>query len=409
MPLTLPDFNLSPEQVEFRDTLRRFFEANAPMTETRRVMASGEGISSALWEKAGSELGLVGLAIPEADGGQGFGLKELAIALAEVGRALAPIPLYASAALAGRVVARVLEASGVKSGPWLGDLASGRVATLAWLEGAGPWDVESVRIEAKPAGAGFRLTGEKRHVLDGAVAARFFVVARVGRGLGLFAVEAGTPGLAVVPQQAFDVTRSLARLRFDDVEVVPVGTPGEDGPAIERGLEEARALACAEMVGGMQRVLEAAVDYANARHQFGRPIGSFQAIKHKCADMLIDFEGARTAVEAAIEACEGSAAVDEREVAAERALLAAVAKAHAGPAYVRMAIENMQIQGGVGYTWEYDAHLYYRRAQASELFHGPASDHQDRIARLLAASSKPSARPTNGASGGPAAMRGGAR
>ena len=382
MPLALPDFSLAPEQVEFRDTLRRFFEANAPIGETRRVMASGEGISSELWKKAAAELGLVGLAIPEAHGGQGFGLKELSIALSEVGRALAPIPLFSSAALAGRVVARVLEASGAKAQEWLGALAAGQIATLAWLEDGSSWEPARVRLEAKPSGAAYRLSGEKRLVLDGAVAERIFVVARMPgsaarQGLGLFAVDAGAPGLSIEKQEAFDITRSLATVALSNVEARPVGKAGEDGPAIERGLEEATVLLCAEMVGGMQRVLEAAVDYANARHQFSRPIGSFQAIKHKCADMLIDFEGARTAVEAAILACE----VDDPE----RSLLASVAKAHSGPAYVRMAIENMQIQGGVGYTWEYDAHLFYRRAQSGEILHGSASEHHERLARLLAA------------------------
>jgi len=381
VPLSLPDFNLASEQVEFRDTLRRFFEANAPIGETRRVMESGEGMSRSLWEKAGSELGLVGLAIPEVHGGQGFGLKELSIALAEVGRALAPIPLFASAALAGRVVARVLDASGAKAEPWLAPLAAGRIATLAWVEDAGPSDPARTRLEAKPSGAGHRLTGEKRIVLDGPVAERFFVVARLPgstgeQGLGLFAVDADAAGSSIERQESFDVTRSLATLRFANAEAIAVGQPGEDGSAIRRGLEEATVLLCAEMVGGMQRVLEAAVDYANARHQFGRPIGSFQAIKHKCADMLIDFESSRTAVEAAIEACEA----DDPE----RSLLAAVAKAQCGPAFVRMAIENMQIQGGVGYTWEYDAHLYYRRAQSGELLHGAASEHRDRVARLVA-------------------------
>ncbi len=147
MPLTLSDFNLGPEQVEFRDTLRRFFEANAPIAETRRVMASGEGLSRPLWEKAGAELGLVGIAIAEDHGGQGFGLKELSIALAEAGRALAPIPLFASAALAGRVVTRVLEASGAKAEAWLGPLAAGRIATLAWTEDAGPSDPARTRLE----------------------------------------------------------------------------------------------------------------------------------------------------------------------------------------------------------------------------------------------------------------------
>lgn len=382
MPLSLPDFNLTPEQVEFRDTLRRFFEANAPMEQTRRVMASGEGLSRALWDKAGAELGLVGLAMPEAHGGQGFGLKELGIALAECGRVLAPIPLFSVAALAGRVVARVLEASGGKAEDWLGPLAAGRIATLAWQEDGGPVDPARTRLEARTSGAGHRLSGEKRIVLDAPVAERFFVVARVpgtggGEGLGLFAVDAGAPGLTLERSEAFDPTRTLATLRFANVEALPVGAPGADGPAIGRGLEEATVLLCAEQVGGMQRVLEAAVDYANARHQFGRPIGSFQAIKHKCADMLIDFEASRTAVEAAIEACDA----DDPE----RALLASVAKAQCGPAYVRMAIENMQIQGGVGYTWEYDAHLYYRRAQAAELLLGSASEHHDRVARCVAA------------------------
>lgn len=380
MPLALPDFDLSAEQVEFRDTLRRFFDAHAPMTETRRSMASASGCSAALWEKAAEELGLAGLAIAEEHGGQGFGLVELSIALAEAGRALAPIPLFSTAGLAGRVIAQVVRASGAKAGPWLEPIAAGRPATLAWLEPGSGWDPAQTRCEARPSGSGFRLSGEKCLVLDGPFAERFFVVARSGAGQGLFAVDAGAPGLSIEPSEGFDVTRRLARIRFVNVELRAVGEPGSDGPAIVRGLEEATALLCGEMVGGMQRVLETAVDYANARHQFGRPIGSFQAIKHKCANMLIDFEGARTASRAAVDACDAGDP--------EASLLVSVAKAHAGPAYVRMAIESMQIQGGVGYTWEYDAHLFYRRAQASEILLGSASEHHDRIARRLAASSR---------------------
>lgn len=381
MPLSIADHQLDAEQTEFRDTLRRFFEANAPIAEVRRVMYPGEGISTELWKKAGAELGLVGLAIGEDQGGQGFGLKELAIALSEVGRSLAPIPLFSSAALAGRVVARVVEGGGGAGGDWLGALAAGQIATLAWLEDGRGWDPAQVRIEATRDGDAYRLSGVKRLVLDGGIAERFFVVARVAgkpdEGLALFSVETGADGLTVERQEPFDITRSLASLRFENVRVRPVGRPGADGAAIRRGLDEATVLLCAEMVGGMQRVLEAAVDYANARHQFGRPIGSFQAIKHKCADMLIDFEAGRTALEAALEACASGDA--------ESARLVSVAKAWCGPAYVRMAIENMQIQGGVGYTWEYDAHLFYRRAQASEILLGAASDHHERIARGLAA------------------------
>ena len=161
---------------------------------------------------------------------------------------------------------------------------------------------------------------------------------------------------------------------------IPVGEVGNAGAGLRAGLEESTALLCSEMVGGMQRILEAAVDYASERHQFSRPIGSFQAIKHKCADLLIDFEGARTASEGAITALE-----EEDE---ERSLLVAVAKSYIGPAYARMTTENMQIQGGVGYTWEYDAHLYFRRALSGASMLGDAALHQERLARLVASGLK---------------------
>jgi alkylation response protein AidB-like acyl-CoA dehydrogenase len=378
--LQLADFNLSEERTEFRDTLRRFFEESAPITEVRRVMGLGQGLSEPLWKLASEELGLAGIAIAEEYGGQGFGIAELGIALGEAGRALAPIPLFASAALAGRVVESVAGPSG--GGEWLEPIAAGRIATLAWVEASGSWNAEDVAMEARPDGADFRLTGEKHFVLDAPYAERLFVIARQpgsggADGIGLFAVEADAEGVAVSPCETLDLTRPLSRVAFEGAAARRVGSGPNDHAAIRAGLDEATALLCAEMVGGMQKILETAVDYAAERHQFSRPIGSFQAIKHKCADMLIDFEGARTAADGAIVAHEAGDP--------ERALLSSVAKAHLGPCYRHMTTQNMQIQGGVGYTWEYDAHLYFRRALACEALLGDSAEHQERLTRLVAA------------------------
>jgi alkylation response protein AidB-like acyl-CoA dehydrogenase len=284
------------------------------------------------------------------------------------------MPLFASAALAGRAVEAVATDD---AGDWLAPIAEGQVATLGLLEASGSWAPEDVAVEALPQGADFRISGEKHFVLAGLDAARFFLVARApgsrGReGLGFFVLDRDTAGVEIVPMATLDVTRKLATLRLDGALARPVGDPGGAASALEGALEEATVLLCAEMIGGMGKVLESAVAYAGSRFQFGRAIGSFQAIKHKCADMLIDFEGARTASATALEA-----------PPVERSELASVAKAFSGPAYTRMATENLQIHGGVGYTWEYDAHLYYRRAKACEVLLGNATLHHERLAQAL--------------------------
>lgn len=399
MALQLADFNLSDERKEFRDTLRRFFEEHAPIGEVRRVMEMGEGVSESLWKRASEELGLAGIAIAEESGGQGFGLKELAIALAESGRSLAPIPLFASAALAARVV-QAVTALGEREGQaaeWLEPIASGRIATLAWVEANGRWDPAAVEMEATAEAGAYHLSGEKHFVLAAPHAERFFIVARMpgtsgDDGVGLFAVEAGSAGIEILERETLDLTRPLSTIRLERVTAKAVGAVGDSAAAIRAGLDEATALLSAEMIGGMQRVLEAAVDYASERHQFSRPIGSFQAIKHKCANLLIDFEGSRTVADAALTAFE--------EGDPERSLLASVAKSHVGPAFLRMTTENMQIQGGVGYTWEYDAHLYFRRAHAGTLLLGDASAHQERITRWVAANGIAAGRVGHGNPGG---------
>jgi alkylation response protein AidB-like acyl-CoA dehydrogenase len=382
MAFALQDYALEEEQREFRDMLRRFFDANAPIGEVRRVVDSDTALSVDLWKRCCEELALPGLAISEAHGGQGFGLAELGLALSEVGRSLAPIPLFASAALAGRAV----EASaGDDAGDWLRPIAEGQVAALAIAESSGSWQPGEVRVEATPDGDAFRISGEKRFVLAGRNAERFFVVARApgseGReGIGLYALDREMAGVDVRPVATLDVTRKLATLHLNKALAKPVGSPGDTAGPLERALVEATALLCAEMVGGMGIVLETAVAYAGSRYQFGRAIGSFQAIKHKCADMLVDFEGARTASTAALDAATANDA--------ERSVLASVAKAYAGPAYTRVATENLQIHGGVGYTWEYDAHLYYRRAKSCEVLLGDATLHHEHLAQALVAEEK---------------------
>ena len=377
MSFELSDFDLDDAQREFRDILRRFFEDHAPITLVRSVVDSEAGISSDLWKRVCDELGLPGLAVSEVADGQGFGLPELGLALAETGRSLAPIPLFASAALAGRAIQNVAGDAGRE---WLAAIARGRIATLAFVEESGSWDPADTSAVAAPDGDGFRLSGEKCFVIDGGNAELLFVVARLPDtrsrdGLGLFVVDADEQGAHTTGVTSLDVTRKLSTLRLDGARARAVGTPGEAAAGLERALEEATVLLCAEMVGGMTKVLETAVEYAGTRYQFGRAIGSFQAIKHKCADMLIDLEGARTATSAAIAAAQTNDS--------ERSVLASVAKAFTGRAYTRMTTENLQIHGGVGYTWEYDAHLYFRRAKSCEAMLGDAALHHERLAQAL--------------------------
>ncbi|MBW2499999.1 MAG: acyl-CoA/acyl-ACP dehydrogenase, partial [Deltaproteobacteria bacterium] len=219
MATLLPDFDLSEEQLEFRASLRRFFEERAPLSETRRVMDSDSGWDDGLWRRICEELGLAGLAVAEEHGGQGFGLKELSIACAEIGRCLAPMPLFGSAALAGRAVAAV--AGEAEAGEWLEPIALGAVASLAWAEAAGTGRLEEVRCEARQVGADVRLYGEKHCVLDARAADRFFVIAREPEseglcGLGLFVAEQGVGGASVVRVASFDPPRRLQRLRIDE-------------------------------------------------------------------------------------------------------------------------------------------------------------------------------------------------
>jgi alkylation response protein AidB-like acyl-CoA dehydrogenase len=355
------------EQQELRSGVHRLLANRSPSEAVRRWMDSDEGYDRGLWRQMAEQLGLQGLAVPEAYGGAGGGPVELGIVLEEMGRALVPGPFLSTVALAGQA----LVAGGDEDAQarWLPGIVDGSLtAALAISEGRGSWSLDEVRATAVPGADGWVVSGTKTFVVDGDSASLLLVVALAEDGLGLFAVEGGTRSRLA----AVDPTRRLAHVELNDEPAQRVGS-GEG--FLRRVLDLAVVALAAEQVGGTQACLDAAVEYAKVRVQFDRPIGSFQAIKHKCADTLLEVEAARSAVyHAAAVAAAGS---EELPVAA------AVAGSYCSQAYTRAAKENIQIHGGIGYTWEHDAHLYLKRAKSSELLFGAPAWHRAQLAGLV--------------------------
>ncbi len=372
-------FSFTDEQEEFRSVVRRFLEEKSPPGEVRRLMEEPEGFDPAVWRQLSEELGLTGIHVPEEYGGQGFGFVELGIVLEEMGRSLLCAPFFASSVLAAGAILH--GATETRKKELLPGIASGEtVATLAFLEPNGRWDATGVELVASPAEGGFRLDGKKTLVLDGHRADLIVVAARregsTGTtGVSLFTVPGNAAGLERRLLQTVDATRKQARLEFSGVPAELLGELDAGAAALAATLDDAAVALANESVGGAQFVLETAVEYAKTRVQFGRPIGSFQAIKHKCADMLLEIELAKSAAYFAADAAAARSA--------ELPELAALAKAIASETYLKAAAENIQIHGGVGFTWEYDAHLYFRRAKASELFLGDPTYHRERYAEHL--------------------------
>jgi alkylation response protein AidB-like acyl-CoA dehydrogenase len=370
----LVNFGFSEEQEELRRAVRRFLEDKSPSSEVRRLMETTEGYEPAVWSQMANQLGLQSLLIPEEHGGAGFGYIELVVVLEEMGRALLCAPYFSTVALA----TNALLASGDSAAraDYLPGIAAGEtIATLAYTEDSGRWDLGGVTLEASPAGEGWKLSGVKSYVLDGHVASLVLVAARTDGGVSLFAVDGDAPGLQATPLATMDQTRKQARLEFSAVPARLVGAEGAAGPVLRKTLDLAAVALAAEQVGGAQRVLEMSVDYAKTRVQFGRPIGSFQAIKHKCADMLLEVESAKSAAYYA-----GWAAAEDND---ELPVTACLAKAYCSEAYFHAAAENIQIHGGIGFTWEHDAHLYFKRAKSSELILGDPSYHRELLAQRI--------------------------
>ncbi len=372
------NFAFSDEQDEFRQVLRRFFEEKASAADVRRAMATPAGYDTALWKQMATELGLPGIHVPEAFGGQGFGFLELGIALEEMGRVVLPGPFLASAVLATGAILNA--GSDEEKRALLPALASGEeIASLAWLDGR-DWDASALALEARPEGGALLLSGVKQLVLSGDAAHRFVVAARLpgtrgDDGITLCTLAAGAAGVRTEAVEPLDGTRRHARLELDGARAKPLGAPGSAAPALRKTLRQAAIALSAEMLGGAERALEMAVAYAKLRVQFARPIGSFQAVKHKVAEVLLDLELARSAGY-------WSWWVAEQD-AAELAEAAHLAKAACGEAYRKAAAENVQVHGGIGFTWEHDAQLYWKRAESSSLLLGDSAYHRAALATAL--------------------------
>ena len=373
------NFAFSEEQEQLREAVRRFMEAKSPSSEVRRLMETTEGYDEAVWKQMAQELGLQSLHIPETHGGQGFTFVELGIVLEEMGRVLLCAPYFSTVVLAADAIMNA--GTDAQQGELLPGIASGEtIAALAFTEPNGRWDASGITMEASGSGDSYQLSGTKMFVIDGHTANTIITVARLAGtsgedGISFFAVDGDASGLTRTPLATMDQTRKQARLDFSDVAARPLGDPGAGWAALSKTLDQAAVGLSNEMVGGAQKVLEMAVEYAKVRVQFGRPIGSFQAIKHKCADMLLEVESAKSAAYYA-----AWAAAEDNE---ELPVVASLAKAYCSDAYFHAAAENIQIHGGIGFTWEHDAHLYLRRAKSSELLFGTPRAQRRRLADLV--------------------------
>jgi alkylation response protein AidB-like acyl-CoA dehydrogenase len=370
-------FSFTAEQEEFRSVLRRFLEDKSPPSVVRRLMETDAGWQRETWREINQLLGLTGVHIPEAYGGQGFGFVELGIVLEEMGRALLCAPYFASVVLAATAIMNA--GTEAQKRALLPAIADGEtIATLAFTEPNGRWDTEGIAATATEAGGKYRLDGVKSFVLDGHTADLIVVLARRpgstgDDGLSFFTVSGDAPGLTRRALTVLDPTRKQARLEFHAVEAELLGEAGAAAAPLAKTLTQAAVCLANEMVGGAERLRQSALDYANLRVQFGRAIASFQSMKHKQADMLVDVELAKSAAYAAASA----AAEDDAELPA----LASLAKACAADAYMQTAIHTIQIQGGIGFTWDNDTHLWFKRAKSSEVFLGDSAWHRERMMR----------------------------
>ena len=363
---------------ELREAVREFLVAKSPESAVRAAMKGagevGGGYDRAVWDQMARQLRLPGLSLPGDYGGDGFGLTELGVVLEEMGAALLCSPFFATVVLAAQAL--LASADEAACARYLPGIAAGQtIATLAAAEGNASWDPAMVAARAQRTPDHWALTGKKNFVLDGTIADLVLVVARSTAGPSLFAVDREAPGLRAEPMTALDPTRPLATLIFDQVPAVLVGAEGQGGRLMSRVLDLACVALAAEQAGGARRCLEMSAGYARTRFQFGRAIGSFQAVKHKCADMLVRVELA--------EATAREAARLADEAGPESGVAAATAHICCSQAYLFAATENIQVHGGIGFTWEHPAHLYFRRAKSSELlFGGPAVYHERLLDRL---------------------------
>lgn len=365
-------FGLTEEQQLLKNSAREFFSAECPSAEVRRLMETDTAHDAELWRKM-AEQGWTGLPFAEEYGGMGLGLVDLAAACEEMGTALVPGPYLATVPLAGTLLAAA--GSDAHKRRYLSAICKGEaLGTLALLESSASWDPDAVALQL----ADGVLNGQKLFVWDAAIATFLIVAVRLGPELALVIVDRHAPGVSIDAQPAMDMTRKLYSVNFTGVPVTSdavLATGDNARQALSRAMDVATVALAAEMTGGMQRMLDLTVAYAKTRKQFGKPIGQFQAVQHMCADMLIWTEASRSAVYYAAWALQ--------ENVAEAPLAVSVAKSYASDAYREAGNRGIQVHGGMGFTWENDIHLYYRRAKASEIAFGDAAFHRERMARQL--------------------------
>jgi alkylation response protein AidB-like acyl-CoA dehydrogenase len=374
------DFGFSEEQEMLRSSVKEFLEQECPITYTREMMEGDVGFSEEKWKKM-AELGWQGLIIPEEYGGSGLNMVDLVVVLEEMGKNVLPGPFFSSVILGGLGIQ--LGGSKQQKKQYLPGIAAGTTrVTLAQVEESGRWDAEGIALPATKDGNDFVLDGVKLFVHDAHVSDLMIVPARTSgkgtKGLTLFLVDTKAPGVSITLLKTMDQTRKLCEVKFDKVKLgkdATLGGVGRGWDLLEQLVDAAKVALCAEMCGGAQRVLDMSVEYAKVREQFGRPIGSFQAIQHKCANMLVQVESAKSATYYAAWAVANGVA--------EAHLAACMAKAYCSDAYRFVSGEGIQIHGGIGFTWEHDMHLFFKRAKGSEVTFGDATWNRELVAQIV--------------------------
>jgi alkylation response protein AidB-like acyl-CoA dehydrogenase len=378
------DIGFSEEQELLRETARKFLDGECTTKFVREMMASDAAVTTDFWQQLAAN-GWLGITYPEEAGGSGLGLVDLVVLMEEIGRAVMPGPYPATVLLGGAAIAAA--GSPAQRREWLPRIAAGEVkASLAVTEPNARWDAAGITVTARESRGGFVLSGTKMFVPDAHLADVLVVAARsrdgstMEDGVSLFLVPNDAAGLGIRRLPSVDETRKLCEVKLDNVAAPGSALLGEvhQGWApLQQVIDRAAVALAAEMCGAAQRVLDMTVDYAKLRVAFGKPIGTYQGVKHKCADMLVEIENAKSLTYYA------AWAVDEGE--ADAALAVSMAKAAASDAGRKVCAAGIQLHGGIGMTWEHDLQLYLKRAKADEVAFGDASWHRERIARLMGA------------------------
>jgi alkylation response protein AidB-like acyl-CoA dehydrogenase len=372
------DFGFSEEQEMLRDAAKRFLTDNCSTKYVRQMMADASAHDPAFWQKLVGQ-GWPGLLIPEQYGGANGTFLDMTVIVEEMGKALIPGPFFAAALLGAPTF--IEGASDALKAEFLPKIAEGKfIPTVAIAEAPGRFDAGGIELKAVKKGSGFTVTGEKFFVPDAHVADAIIVAARTRgsgeNGITLLCIPAKEKGVTVTQLKTVDMTRRMCHIKFDNVQAdTVIGKENDGWPVLRRVLEVATAALSTEMVGTAQKALDIAVEYAKTRVQFGKPIGSFQAIKHKCVDMMVAVENARSLTYYA------AWTVDER--VPEAATAVPMAKAYASDMGKNVTSEAIQVHGGIGFTWEHDMHLYHRRALAGEANLGNAPIHRETVAKSL--------------------------